>query len=149
MQVKQPKLYGLVLFFALALVVIGFGGGLFSQSLPWAGQWQHKAFYSLCHQMAERSFWVNGQPMAVCSRCMGIYSGFALGWMVLPLFGYIDQESVLWMKNLAVILLLINFMDAGADFVGLWQNTLVSRAMLGGMLGASAPLIFIGDFFHR
>ncbi len=69
--------------------------------------------------------------------------------MMLPLWGYIGQRSVSWMKNLTVVLLLFNFIDAGADFIELWQNTLMSRAILGGLLGGSAALIFIGDFFDH
>lgn len=149
MQVKQPKLYGLVLFFGLVLVIVGLGGGLFNQSEPWMGQWQHNAFYTLCHQMPDRSYWMNNQPMAVCSRCIGIYSGFALGWILLFPLGYKGQQSISWMKNLTVILLLVNFIDAGGDIMGYWQNTLLSRTILGSMLGGAAALIFIEDFFHH
>lgn len=147
MQVKQLKLYGLVLVGSLSLMITAFGGGLFNQPMPWVGQWQHQAFFRLCHQIPDRSFWLNGQPMAVCSRYMGIYSGFALGWITLPLLGFTGQKFNWPMKNLAVVILLFNFLDAGGDFFDLWQNTLVSRAMLGSMLGISAALIFKGDFF--
>lgn len=37
------------------------------------------AFASLCHQMPERTLTILGTPMAVCSRCAGIYAGVALG----------------------------------------------------------------------
>ncbi len=38
-----------------------------------------QAFSSLCHQLPSRSPAVNGVSLAVCDRCLGIYSGFALG----------------------------------------------------------------------
>jgi uncharacterized membrane protein len=31
----------------------------------------------ICHQRPERSFFVNGQQMAVCARCTGLYAGAA------------------------------------------------------------------------
>ena len=32
----------------------------------------------VCHQKAERSFSLAGQPLPVCARCTGIYVGAAL-----------------------------------------------------------------------
>jgi len=32
-------------------------------------------FHQLCHQITERSFSVNGIPLAVCARCLGIFAG--------------------------------------------------------------------------
>ncbi|PAU92963.1 hypothetical protein CK503_13635 [Aliifodinibius salipaludis] len=149
MQIRQPILYGLVFILVLILVLVAIGGGLFNQSARWPVQWQHQAFNSLCHQMANRSFWINGQPMAVCSRCIGVYSGFALGWMLLPMLSLIRITRLAHIKKVLVVILLFNFIDAAGNLLGLWQNTLFSRAILGGMLGSSAALIFVGDFFHH
>ncbi|WP_445666748.1 DUF2085 domain-containing protein [Fodinibius sp. AD559] len=147
MQIRQPILYGSVLCLAFIVVLVAIGGGLFNQSAPWPVQWQHQTFHSLCHQIADRSFWINGQPMAVCSRCIGIYSGFALGWVLLPILSSINITRSAYIKRILVVILLFNFIDAAGDFSGLWQNTLFSRAVLGGMMGSSAALIFVGDFF--
>ena len=39
-----------------------------------------RSFFSrLCHQNPARSFVVQGSPVAVCVRCLGIYCGVALG----------------------------------------------------------------------
>lgn len=32
-------------------------------------------FSFVCHQIPERSFYINGNPMIICSRCFGIYTG--------------------------------------------------------------------------
>ncbi|HEY3103646.1 MAG TPA: DUF2085 domain-containing protein, partial [Pyrinomonadaceae bacterium] len=37
----------------------------------------YKFFSFLCHQIPERSFHIAGHKFAVCSRCTGLYSGFA------------------------------------------------------------------------
>jgi len=37
----------------------------------------YRAFGTLCHQIPERSYFIDGHKLAVCSRCTGIYAGFA------------------------------------------------------------------------
>src|SRR6185295_19740317 len=35
----------------------------------------YRSFGILCHQLPERSFFIDGYKLAVCSRCTGIYAG--------------------------------------------------------------------------
>jgi uncharacterized membrane protein len=35
--------------------------------------------YALCHQIVERSFQINGQPVSLCARCTGMYVGIFIG----------------------------------------------------------------------
>lgn len=44
----------------------------------------YEFFAPVCHQIAERSFHLDGHPLAVCHRCFGFYVGFTLGLAVLP-----------------------------------------------------------------
>jgi uncharacterized membrane protein len=54
-------------------------------ALPWAlavfgySTLTMPLFKGLCHQIPERSLIICGAPMAVCSRCAGIYAGIAIG----------------------------------------------------------------------
>jgi len=43
------------------------------------------AFSGLCHQRPDRSFFIDGHKFGVCSRCTGIYFGFAFTLLVYPL----------------------------------------------------------------
>jgi uncharacterized membrane protein len=43
-------------------------------------------FSPVCHQIPNRSFHLAGHPLAVCSRCTGIYLGFLFGVMLYPCF---------------------------------------------------------------
>lgn len=147
MQIREINLYVVVLILSIAVVIMALGGGLFAQQAPWRIQWQHQAFFSLCHQIPARSFWLNGQPMAVCSRCLGIYSGFTLGWFLLPVWSLSTFTNSLPMKKIAVAIILINFFDIVGNIVGFLENTLVSRLALGCLMGITAALIFSGDFF--
>lgn len=46
----------------------------------------HEVFAPWCHQLPERSLHFDGLAMVVCSRCVGIYSGIAVGvWWPRPL----------------------------------------------------------------
>jgi uncharacterized membrane protein len=143
---EQKRLYALVLLLAAFLVVIALGGGVFNQPGLWFEHWQHKAFTGLCHQDPQRSFWINGSPMAVCSRCFGIYSAVFGGWLLFPLVPKLLQQINGYKRWLLGGILLINFIDILGNFLGIWQNTLFSRFALGTMIGFSAVLVIGYEF---
>lgn len=147
MQFQQRHLYLLVLGLITVVVLTALGGGLFNQQVPWQLQWQHQMFSDLCHQIVDRSFWINNQPMAVCSRCIGIYVGFAFGWILLPVAAMGNLTSNWSMKKGALVAVLLNFLDIIGNILSLWENTLVSRLVVGSAIGITAALIFSGDFF--
>jgi uncharacterized membrane protein len=75
---------------ACLVVVCTLGLGLVLAA-PWAahrGSWIAPLLYTffdpVCHQIAERSFHLWHEPLAVCHRCTGLYLGFALGIVVWP-----------------------------------------------------------------
>lgn len=144
---KQRGLYYFILALCCIVGIVALGGGLFNQSEPWYMQWQHQAFMDLCHQIPERSFWINSQPTAVCSRCLGVYAGFTLGWMLLPLHSKWKWMISLPFKKVALAALLLNLLDPIGHIFGLWENMLLSRLLLGSLMGSSTALIFTEDFF--
>lgn len=143
---NQRWLYMLILLLSSAIVMTAVGGGFFNQSAPWYLQWQHQAFLQLCHQIPERSFWFGGQPMAVCSRCLGIYGGFLLGWIFLPVVSKWDVATNISLRKVALIALLLNLIDVGGSVLGFLENTSVSRLLLGSLMGGTAAFLFIGSF---
>ncbi|RLE72521.1 MAG: DUF2085 domain-containing protein, partial [Thermoprotei archaeon] len=38
-----------------------------------------------CHQLPERSIYINGLKLPVCSRCTGIYLGLFSGYIIFPM----------------------------------------------------------------
>ncbi|HSP62255.1 MAG TPA: DUF2085 domain-containing protein [Pyrinomonadaceae bacterium] len=95
----------------------------------------YRAFSFVCHQIPERSFHLAGHQFAVCSRCTGLYSGFAVAALVYPLaysLKRIDTPRRLWLI-LATVPLLIDF---SLTYFGVWSNTHLTRFSTGALLGA-------------
>lgn len=149
MSFKQRGLYFLILVMAAGIVVIALGGGLFGQANGWHMQWQHQAFSSLCHQIPERSFWIARQSMAVCSRCLGIYAGFLAAWILLPFLAFLNFKQPDVYKSMFFTIVGINALDILGNLLGFWQNTLISRLVLGWLAGSAAAVLFSGSFFIK
>lgn len=135
----QKLLYLFTLLVSLFLVITALGGGLFGQAEPWILQWQHTFFSNLCHQQPGRSFWLDGQPMAVCSRCLGIYSGFFVGLLTGPILGKFLSKS--FFKKALLVTVILNIVDVAGNMLGIWSNTLISRVSFGFLLAISAGLL--------
>src|SRR5215213_4160402 len=57
-------------------------------------------FGKFCHQISERSLHLEGEKLAVCSRCTGLYFGFALSVLFYPLARSLrrtDTPRLLWL----------------------------------------------------
>ena len=97
----------------------------------------YKAFSFLCHQIPERSFHLAGHQFAVCSRCTGLYSGFAVAALVYPLtrsLEHTDTPRRLWLILSAIPLAI----DFALGYFSIWPNTHMSRFSTGALLGAVA-----------
>lgn len=97
----------------------------------------YRAFGSICHQLPERSYFIDGHKLAVCSRCTGIYAGFALALLVYPLIRSLRNAAMpprTWLL-LAALPLAIDF---SLNLLGLWQNTHTSRLLSGTLIGSVA-----------
>ncbi len=93
------------------------------------------AFSTLCHQLPERSYFIGGYKLAVCSRCTGVYAGFALMLLLYPLIRSLRSTAFPpsgWLL-LAAIPLAIDF---SLTFFGIWENTHTSRLLTGALLGS-------------
>jgi uncharacterized membrane protein len=97
----------------------------------------YRAFGIFCHQRPERSFFIDGHKLAVCSRCTGLYAGFAFTLLLYPLVRSLrtattPPRSVLF---LAAVPMGIDF---SLTFFGIWENTHTSRLLTGLLLGSVA-----------
>ncbi|HEU5237540.1 MAG TPA: DUF2085 domain-containing protein [Pyrinomonadaceae bacterium] len=102
----------------------------------------YKTFSYLCHQIPERSFHLAGHKFAVCSRCTGLYSGFALATLIYPLMRSLkrtDTPRLIWLV-LASIPIAVDFL---LGYFNIWQNTHLSRFLTGALLGSAAVFYIV------
>lgn len=92
-------------------------------------------FSYLCHQIPARSFYFAEHPLAVCSRCTGIYAGFLLGVIVYPIVRSLRSTETPERKWLFIAALPLAI-DFFLEFVGIWHNTHSSRFFTGALLGS-------------
>jgi uncharacterized membrane protein len=97
----------------------------------------YKAFSFVCHQIPERSFHLSGYQFGVCSRCTGLYLGFAVAALIYPLACSLkrtDTPPRVWLILAAAPLAI----DFSLTYFGIWSNTHLSRFSTGALLSSVA-----------
>jgi uncharacterized membrane protein len=95
----------------------------------------YNAFAPLCHQLPERSYFIDGHKFAVCSRCTGIYFGFAFTLLLYPLVRSL-RNTATPPRSLLMLSVLPLAIDFSLTFFGFWENTHTSRLLTGALLGS-------------
>ncbi|HKG96521.1 MAG TPA: DUF2085 domain-containing protein, partial [Pyrinomonadaceae bacterium] len=93
------------------------------------------AFGTLCHQMPERSYFIAGHKFAVCSRCTGLYAGFAFTLLLYPLIRSL-KTTVTPPRSLLLLAAIPLLIDFSVTLFGFWENTHTSRLLTGALLGS-------------
>ena len=127
--------------FLLLLAIVGAPLALANGHPALAGD-IYKGFSFLCHQLPDRSFHLAGHQFAVCSRCTGLYVGFALTALTYPLIRSIratTTPALIWLM-LATVPLLIDF---SLGYFNIWANTHASRFITGALLSSVAVFYII------
>ncbi|MEO7538679.1 MAG: DUF2085 domain-containing protein [Pyrinomonadaceae bacterium] len=99
-------------------------------------------FRFACHQLSARSFHVEGEPFAVCSRCFGVYFGLLVGFAGYPLWRAIHDVEPLPRFWLFLSLIPISI-DWGLTLFGIWENTHLSRFVTGTILGFACAIFIV------
>lgn len=110
------------------------------------------AYAFVCHQMPARSPVIDGTQVAVCYRCLGIYSGLIVGAFVYP--PILSHMQLLMRRAGPIILasLAVPGIDWLGDVAGLWTNTPASRIITGAVFGITAGVYFAhatAELMHR
>lgn len=117
---------------------------------PWLASEEHTFssgliylfFSKICHQISERSFFIFGKQLAVCSRCTGLYLGFLLGAIFYPI---IFSFTRAWTpsRKLFVLPLALISIDVSIRVLHIAENTFASRFSTGMLLGTTAALFVV------
>jgi uncharacterized membrane protein len=102
----------------------------------------YQGFHTACHQMPERSFHLEGFPLAVCARCFGLYAGGLAGLLIYPLargLKRMDAPHRTWLFLAA----LPTSVDFALGLFGVWENTHWSRFLTAFLLGACSAFYIL------
>lgn len=107
-----------------------------------AGMLIYGFFSPLCHQSADRCFFIDGNKFAVCSRCFGIYTGFFFGTILYPLF---YRKNFLKMPGMAVFVIAVSILalDVALDYFNVLRNSFISRSVSGGVTGVITAFFIV------
>lgn len=108
--------------------------------------WFRFGYANACHQIPERSFFLFGEPMAVCARCYGVYAGYAAGtaaWFLL--------RKRLRSSTPGPALFAACLAPAALDFImghlGLFESPNSLRMLTGFAAGAAVPFYLLPAIF--
>lgn len=100
----------------------------------------------ICHQLPDRSFFVDGQQLPVCARCTGLYLGAAAGfaaWLLVRIgrgrgAGAIQPRRAMAFVAIAAAPTIVSFTSG---VIGLWDGSNATRAALALPLGVTAGAV--------
>ncbi|MBS3086144.1 DUF2085 domain-containing protein [Candidatus Pacearchaeota archaeon] len=76
----------------------------------------------ICHQNPERCFKFKGKPMALCSRCFGLYLFILLGFLFSLTTRLSDNLDIKLLFILTIIFTLPFYFDSATQFFG-WRKS--------------------------
>lgn len=77
-----------------------------------------------CHQLPERSFFVNGYQFPVCARCMGIAIGYIIA-ILLRIAGVITNPLI------CIVMVLPTTVDGSMQYITSYQSNNIKRLLTG------------------
>ena len=135
------------IFSVLALWLVGIiitpilaaGGGAF-------GQFMYFLYKPVCHQMADRSFGIDGFTLAVCIRCFGFY----LGGLLVTSFYLFKENIYMWRMTSYIFCVLPAFLDFLLEKINIYTNIGELRLLTGILLGIAVfQLLFVSLFINK
>lgn len=102
-----------------------------------------QAFAGVCHQLPGRSPHWGGAALAVCDRCLGIYTGVLVGSALTPFMIPLLDKVYSNAGYLLIAILAPVAIDWAGPVLGLWSNAPASRLLTGGVLGIGAGLLLM------
>jgi uncharacterized membrane protein len=119
----------------LALAVAPLAAPLLAAGHPMASLLIRSFFSRLCHQDPARSFVLEGAPVAVCVRCLGVYCGAAVATLL-----RLRKSPA---THVLAVALLLNLLDVAAGWMHWHGNLPLPRFFLGLLLGTGAGALIL------
>jgi uncharacterized membrane protein len=138
---------------ALVAVAVAWNTALIASPLvasPYLSAFTYASGSLVCHQQSARSFHLAGAQLPVCARCFGLYAGAVFGivaWCALAgLARAARPRAAQWVNGNGVRVSLIavavpTVVSVALAWLGLWDGTNLTRALLALPLGAVLALV--------
>ena len=102
----------------------------------------YRFFHPVCHQLADRSLHIFGEPLAVCARCSSIYGAFLVGTVLYPALRTIQaprypSRGVLLAAAVPIVV------DVISGMIGFHAVSSATRLLSGATFGLVAPFFVI------
>ena len=91
----------------------------------------------MCHQRADRSFFLGGNEMAFCARCIGVWLGIFVGLLCITFLEVPLDFRLAWVFLLGLLPIMV---DGGGQLLGLWESTNIVRLLTGLLAGVVGGL---------
>jgi len=101
-----------------------------SMDFPW--NFVYSSGDRLCHQKAERSFFLNSNQMPFCSRCTAIWLGLTIGLGFIIFYRVKLNEKLLYILIIGIFPLAL---DGMGQLFNLWESTNLIRVITGLIVG--------------
>lgn len=109
---------------------------------PGAANFVYALFSPVCHQIPGRCLTFQGYPLAVCGRCLGIYTGFLAGLLIYPFVrGF--SEIALPSGRLFLSFSIPIGLDFAAGLTGIVDSPIGVRFATGVLWGGILPFYFM------
>jgi len=102
----------------------------------------NKIGYAVCHQLPERSIFIDGKQLPVCARDTGIYIGSLISLLFI-LFSRNRKSNAIPLPSISflfVFFMLLLTVDGVTSYLGLRETTNAIRLATGLLVGISLPL---------
>ncbi len=139
---KTRSIYVLILLGIIVWIAAVFAAPYLKSQSSAYGNLIYAVFSPTCHQIPSRCLTLYGNPVAVCTRCLGIYIGFFLGTCLFPVLRGLSSESLPKAKILIVMSLPI-VIDTVANVLSPWASPHWLRLATGVIWGVILPFYFI------
>ena len=94
----------------------------------------------ICHQIAERSFHIDGAQLPVCARCVGIYAGAAAGAVAATVGRPRRFRNAALVVALAAVPTVLTLV---VEWAGVWVPSNVARALAGAIFGIILAVVIM------
>jgi uncharacterized membrane protein len=98
-------------------------------------------FITVCHRLPERTLDIAGVAMPLCSRCGGIFTGLALG--ALLVWPRVHINTSRWLLAAAGALMLADVLMQDFGVHPLWHATRLGTGVLLGWIASAALMVAI------